>query len=88
MESLPLELSALIIGAATYLITFVSQKTRISQTWLAMGLSLVGGMAYYVATNYYAFEWGELIRFAGGAYASSQIIYNIIRKVFLEPKTS
>ena len=87
MENLPVEFSALLIGTVTYVLTFASKKTNLSQTWIAMILSLVVWAGYYVAINYYNFQWESLVKFVGGVYASSQLIYNLIRKIFVEKKT-
>lgn len=88
MEALPLEFSALLVGALTFLLTKLSEKLKVSKTWLSIGLSLIGGTVYYVVSNYYALERSALVGFVTQAYASSQLIYNLIKKAgVLETKS-
>ena len=64
----------------TSVLTWLSNKLKVSQTYLAIILSLLLWAWYYVATNYYAVERQQIVERATGVYASSQIIYNLLKK--------
>lgn len=67
-------------GLATWLITELSKKLNISQTYVSLGLAFLGWAIYYVATNYYQLQWEGAVTFATWVYWASQVIYNIIKK--------
>lgn len=64
----------------TSVLTRLSNKFKVSQTYLAIILSILLGAWYYVATNYYQVERQQLVERATWVYASSQIIYNLLKK--------
>lgn len=61
-------------------LTWLSNKFKVSQTYLAIILSIILWAWYYVATNYYQVERQQLVERATWVYASSQIIYNLLKK--------
>ena len=73
-------------GLATWLITEVAKKLHISATYVSLWLAFIWWAIYYVATNYYAVEWNEIVTFVTGVYGTSQVIYNIIKKLTPESK--
>lgn len=73
-------LSAVLITLATNIITRLVKKLNIDGTFVAMGLALIGGTIYYVATNYYAVEREQLVKFAVGVYGASQLVYGLVIK--------
>ena len=73
-------------GLATWLITELAKKLNISATYVSLGLAFLWWTIYYVATRYYAVERQELWTFATGVYGTSQVIYNIIKKLSPETK--
>lgn len=68
-------------GLATWLITELSKKLNVSQTYVSLGLAFLGWTVYYIATNYYQLQWEEIVTFVTGVYWTSQVIYNIIKKL-------
>lgn len=68
-------------GLATWFIALLGKKLHISATYVSLGLAFIGGTIYYIATNYYALEWQEVVTFVTGVYWTSQVIYNIIKKL-------
>lgn len=73
-------LSAVLITLATNIITRLVKKLNIDGTFVAMGLALIGGAIYYIATNYYAIERETLVTFVLGIYGASQLVYGLIIK--------
>jgi len=67
-------------GLATWLITELSKKLNVSQTYVSLWLAFLGWAIYYIATNYFALERQEVVTFATWVYWTSQVIYNIIKK--------
>lgn len=61
-------------------LTWLSNKFKVSQTYLAIILSILLWAWYYVAINYYQVERQQLVEWATWVYASSQLIYNLLRK--------
>jgi len=61
-------------------LTRLSNKFKVSQTYLAIILSILLWAWYYVATNYYQVERQQIVERATWVYASSQIIYNLLKK--------
>ena len=68
-------------GLLTWLITELSKKLNVSQTYVSLGLAFLGWTVYYIATNYYQLQWEEIVTFVTGVYWISQVIYNIIKKI-------
>lgn len=68
-------------GLLTWLITELSKKLKVSQTYVSLGLAFLWWTVYYIATNYYSLQWEEIVTFATGVYGISQVIYNVIKKL-------
>lgn len=62
------------------ILTKASEKWKVSQTYLALGLAVILWAGYYIATTYYAIQWQEMVEAMWGIYASSQLFYNLFRK--------
>ena len=73
-------LSVALLTLATNVLTRLIKKTKISGTFVAMWLSIIGGAIYYIATNYYAIEREKLVWFVLGIYGASQLVYGLIIK--------
>lgn len=73
-------LETALIGLLVQMLTKASEKWKVSQTYLAIGLALVLGVWYYILSNYFEIEWWKMVEFVGGVYASSQIFYNCFKK--------
>ena len=61
--------------------TRLGQKLKLSWTVLAVVLSLIFWGLYYIAINYYPTEWKEILITLSGIYATSQIVFNLIKKL-------
>ena len=68
------------------MITKASEKWKVSQTYLSIGLAILLGAGYYVMITYYNIEWQKIIEWCGGVYASSQLFYNVFKKAGLLDK--
>lgn len=64
-------------------ITKFSEKFNVSQTYVSIGLALILWLGYYIATNYYQMERQQAVECFGWVYASSQIFYNLFKKLNL-----
>jgi len=64
----------------TSILTWLSNRMKVSQTYLSVGLAILLWAGYYVATKYYAIQWQEIVEAVTGVYASSQLIYNLLKK--------
>lgn len=69
-----------LFGLAVNVITRLSWKLKLSKTYVSVLLCLIWWTAYYVMTNYYSVERKQLVIFVSGAYATSQLIYNLLKK--------
>ena len=76
----------LLIGLLIQLLTRLSERRKISQTYLALWLSIILWAWYYVATKYYAIQWQQILEFVGWVYASSQLFYNLAKKRWILDK--
>lgn len=80
-------MEAILIWILSSFLTWLAGKLNVSKTYLSIGLCLLLGAGYYVATTYYNIQWKELVGFIWGVYASSQLVYNIFKKAgILEDK--
>lgn len=70
----------LLIWLLIEILTKASEKRKVSQTYLALGLAIILWAGYYVATTYYAIQWQEMVEAMWWIYASSQLFYNLFRK--------
>lgn len=70
----------LLIWLLTQLLTRLSERWKVSQTYIALWLSVVLWAGYYVATTYYAVQWEQLLQWVTWVYASSQVFYNLAKK--------
>lgn len=70
-----------LIALLVNILTDLSDRFKISKTYLALGLSVVGGAIYFYFTTYNIELWKVLVANVAGIYASSQLIYNLIKKV-------
>lgn len=73
-------MEVLLIWLLIEIITKASERRKISQTYLALGLAVILWAGYYVATTYYAIQWQEMVEAMWWIYASSQLFYNLFRK--------
>lgn len=73
----------ILIGLATNFLTRVSKKLNLSWTYMAIILSVVSWTIYYLATKYYVVERKEFITFLSGIYATSQIVFQLIKKLWI-----
>ena len=76
-------MAEILLWLVVQLITKVSEKWNVSQTYISIGLALFLWLCYYVATNYYQMEWKQAVEVFGWVYASSQIFYNLFKKLNL-----
>lgn len=76
----------LLIWLLTQLLTRLSERWKVSQTYIALGLSVVLWAGYYVATTYYSVQWEQLLQWVTWVYASSQVFYNLAKKRWLLDK--
>lgn len=65
---------------------WMSNKLKISKTYLSIGLCIVLWTWYYALSTYYPIELDKLIAFVWWSYASSQLIYNILKKTWVLDK--
>ena len=79
-------MEAILLGLLVQVITKASEKRKVSQTYVSIGLAIVLWAWYYVATRYYSIQWEKIIEWIWGVYASSQIFYNLFRKLWLLSK--
>lgn len=70
----------ILIGLLTQLLTRLSERWKVSQTYVAVGLSIILWAWYYIATKYYSIEWQKIVEFVWWVYATSQVIYNLAKK--------
>ena len=73
----------ILLGLLVQVITKSSEKRKVSQTYVSIGLVILLWAGYYIATRYYSIQWEKLIEWIWGVYASSQIFYNLFRKLWL-----
>ena len=73
-------LETLLMWLLTQLLTRLSERWKVSQTYLALWLSVVLWAWYYVATTYYSVQWEQLLQWVTWVYASSQVFYNLAKK--------
>lgn len=76
----------LLIGFAVNVLTWVATKFKLSWTYVALILSLAGGAVYYLATNYYPDELKQVLIVLAWIYATSQTIYNLLKKLWILEK--
>lgn len=73
-------MEVILIGLLTQLLTRLSERWKVSQTYIAIWLSIILWAWYYIATTYYNIQRQQLLEWIGGVYASSQIFYNLAKK--------
>lgn len=73
-------MATLLWWVLTWIITELSKRTKLSQTYVALWLAIIGGTIYYIMVNYYSVEWEKLVAFVAWVYGTSQIVYNLINK--------
>lgn len=76
----------ILIGILTQLLTRLSEKWKVSQTYVAVGLSIILWAWYYVATKYYSIQRQQVVEFVWWVYATSQVIYNLAKKRWILDK--
>jgi len=79
-------LSVLLLWAAVNVLTYISKKFNLSGTYMAMIISLVWGAIYFLATKYYIVEWQEIVGFITWIYATSQVVYGLLKKSWIIDK--
>jgi hypothetical protein len=70
------------------LITWIIKKTGISGTYLSIILSFVWWLVYFYFTEFNQQWLDTLIYYISGIYATSQIVYNLLIKLEVFPKSS
>lgn len=73
-------MEVILIWLLTQLLTRLSERWNVSQTYIALWLSIVLWAWYYVATTYYAVQWQQVLEVVWWVYASSQVFYNLAKK--------
>jgi len=66
----------LLLWLLVNVLTWAAGRLKISKTYVALGLSVIGGWIYFYFTNYNP-EFTNI----GWVYASSQVIFNIFKKL-------
>ena len=73
-------MEVVLIGLLVQMLTKASERWKVSQSYLAIGLAVILGVGYYILSNYFSVEWWKMVEFVGGVYASSQVFYNCFKK--------
>lgn len=76
----------LLIWLLTQLLTRLSERWKVSQTYIALWLSILLWAWYYIATKYYSIQWQQVVEFIWWVYASSQLFYNLAKKWWIFEK--
>lgn len=76
----------ILIWLLTQLLTRLSERRKVSQTYIALWLSIILWAWYYVATTYYAIQWQQVLEVVWWVYASSQVFYNLAKKRWILDK--
>lgn len=79
-------MTAVLLWLLTELLTKASEKFKVSQTYIALGLSVVLWAWYYVMSNYYSIQREQLVTFVAWVYATSQAIYSLGAKRWIIKK--
>jgi hypothetical protein len=79
-------LETVLLWLLTQLLTRLSEKWKVSQTYIALWLSILLWAWYYVATTYYDVQWQQLVEVMWWVYASSQLFYNLAKKWWIIDK--
>jgi hypothetical protein len=79
-------MEVILIWLLTQLLTRLSERWKVSQTYIALWLSILLWALYYVATTYYAVQWQQVLEVVGWVYASSQVFYNLAKKRWIFDK--
>lgn len=77
------------VGLLVNLITYLSWKLNISKTYVSVWLCVFVWVLLYclqIWTNNHAYTWEQILGFASGAYAMSQMVYNIAVKLWIIKK--
>ena len=73
-------MAEVLIWLFVQIITKLSEKWWVSQTYLSIWLAILLWLIYWLLTNYYELERQQAIQNIWGIYASSQIFYNLFKK--------
>ena len=73
-------LESVLIWLLVEILTKASEKWKVSQTYLAVGLSILLWAWYYIATKYYSVERKQVVEFVAWVYASSQLLFSLFKK--------
>ena len=76
-------MEAILLWLLVQIITKLSEKLKVSQTYVSIWFALLLWVWYYLATTKYAIQRQEAVEWFGGVYASSQIFYNVFKKAWL-----
>ena len=86
-------MTAILISMVSWLvinlITWLSWKLNLSKTYVSVGLSILLWVILYVwqiVVNKYPLAREQIVGFASGAYAMSQVVYNLYNKVIENKK--
>lgn len=70
----------LLIWLFVNILTRVATKLKLSWTYVALILSMIGGVVYYVWSNYYPTEAKQALAVLAWIYATSQVVFNVLSK--------
>ncbi len=73
-------MEVILIWLLIEILTKISEKWKVSQTYIAIGLAIILWAWYYVATTYYAIQWQKMVEVVWWVYASSQLFYSLFKK--------
>ena len=71
---------SVLIWLLVEILTKLSEKRKVSQTYVAIGLAVILWAAYYIASTYYAIQWQKMLEVMWWVYASSQLFYSLFKK--------
>lgn len=81
-------MTAILLSMASWLIinviTWLSWKLNLSKTYVSVGLSILIWIILYVwqmLVDKYPLAWEQIVGFASGAYAMSQVVWNVYQKI-------
>ena len=77
-------LLSMVTGLCVNVITWLSWKLGLSKTYVSVGLCILIWILLYVAQlliQKYTVQREQIVAFASGSYAMSQVVYNIYQKI-------
>ena len=83
-----IRMEILLIWLFVNILTWIATKLKVSWTYVAIWLSVIGGAVYYISQNYYPTEAKQVLAVLAWIYATSQIVYNLLKKIWRAWKIS